>query len=71
MIVEVYEECNPDKLSHVDWLLKKYRGVHKELYAMICAKYGFTPRERAKDTAQLVPRERAGLMPLTSDASIF
>ena len=70
-IVEVYEKCNPAKLSEVDYLLEKYRGVHKQLYARICAKYGVVPRERTGDRIQLVPRERAKLKPLMSAASIF
>ena len=75
--MEVYQECNPDKLSNVDELLKKYEGAHQELYERICVKYNIAPGSRVQrkyrrlDTSKLVPRERAKLMPLSSALSIF
>ena len=60
MIVEVYEEFDPDKLPEVERLLQEYDGYHKELSEKISNKHMVVSRKRTSDSAQLVSRERSG-----------
>lgn len=52
-IIEVYSQCNPDKLADVDRLMAKYKGQEHSLYLRICAKYQVQPE----------PEVRSGLEP--------
>lgn len=44
LIVEIYQEHNPDKLDGVDNLLAKYRGREELVYRGICTKYQIEPK---------------------------
>ena len=41
-IRQIYEACNPAKISEMDALFSKYAGVGEEWYRRICVKYGAT-----------------------------
>ena len=58
--MEVYEECDLDKVPGVERLLKKHHGMPKEPYERISNKHSVVPRKRTSDSAQLVSRERSG-----------
>lgn len=40
LLHQLYEEYNPQKLSDIDALLRKYAGQEAEMYQRICQKYG-------------------------------
>lgn len=43
MIRGVYERCNPEKMSKLPRIFKKYRGLEAEVYRKACRKYGVAP----------------------------
>jgi len=40
---QIFQVCSPSKVLEVDYLLKKYEGLERELYARICKKYRVLP----------------------------
>ena len=39
LMMEVYTQCNPEKIAEVDRMLLKYVGHEEDLYSAVCWRY--------------------------------
>eukprot|EP00929_Paragymnodinium_shiwhaense_P038897 TRINITY_DN20488_c1_g2_i1.p1 TRINITY_DN20488_c1_g2~~TRINITY_DN20488_c1_g2_i1.p1 ORF type:complete len:2317 (+),score=571.89 TRINITY_DN20488_c1_g2_i1:93-7043(+) len=57
LMVQIYQQHNPTKVSEIDTLMTKYKGQERTMYLKICKKYNVQP----KPEDQVLPGQAAAL----------